>query len=293
MKRLIVLVTTLLLLAACGQQETSGNNNTEEPEQEEASQEITNEETESGKEDETQEKEKEEEESEEASESEDDEADQKPDSPMYKLTDAWNFEPINDAESKVVLLTIDDAPDQYAVEMAKILKKQKAPAIFFVNGHFIDSDEDKKKLKQIHDMGFPIGNHTNTHASLPDLSKKEQSEEIVGLNDKIEKIIGERPDFFRAPFGQNTDYSKQLAKEEGMLVMNWTYGYDWNEKYTNASDLADIMVNTSLLNNGANLLMHDREWTANALDDIIKGLKEKGYGLIDPDTIRVPGQSEE
>ena len=32
--------------------------------------------------------------------------------------------------------------------------------------------------------------------------------------------------------------------------------------------------------------MHDRKWTADALKEIIEGLREKGYDLIDPATIK-------
>ena len=51
--------------------------------------------------------------------------------------------------------------------------------------------------------------------------------------------------------------------------------------------LADIMVNTELLTVMALiLLMHDREWTAEALQDIVEGLRAKGYDFIDPATIQ-------
>ena len=63
--------------------------------------------------------------------------------PLYMLNEAnWSFKPIADAPSKVVLLTIDDAPDKRSLEMAKTLKALNAPAIFFVNGHFLDTDEE-------------------------------------------------------------------------------------------------------------------------------------------------------
>ncbi|MFG6116821.1 polysaccharide deacetylase family protein [Halobacillus sp. MO56] len=209
--------------------------------------------------------------------------------PMYELSGNWAFQPMDDqANEKVALLTIDDAPDKYSVEMAKTLNELGAPAIFFVNGHFLDTPEEEEKLKQIHELGFPIGNHTYSHSSLPSLTKEQQYEEIVGLNDRVEEIIGERPEFFRAPFGQNTEYTKQLAEEEGMLLMNWTYGYDWEKDYQSASAIAKIMVETPLLSDGANLLMHDREWTANGLEDIVTGLKEKGYELLDPALIKRP-----
>jgi peptidoglycan/xylan/chitin deacetylase (PgdA/CDA1 family) len=202
----------------------------------------------------------------------------------------WRVEPLTEeVESKVALLTIDDAPDQYAVEMAHILKDLDVPAIFFVNGHFLETDEKHENLKEIHELGFTIGNHTYNHPNLKDIPVEEQRKQLVTLNDKVEEIIGERPTFFRAPFGANTDDSLAIAREENMVVMNWTYGYDWEKQYQDRDALADIMVNTELLNDGANLLMHDREWTKNALKDIVTGLREKGYTFVDPQAIKGVG----
>ena len=126
--------------------------------------------------------------------------------------DNWSFKPIGDANPKVVLLTFDDAPDKYSLEIAKTLQRLQVPAIFFVNGHFLKSDEKKSMLKEIHDMGFSIGNHTYSHVNLKELTEEEQKREIVKLNNLVEGIIGERPKYFRAPFGSNTDYSKKLLQ---------------------------------------------------------------------------------
>ncbi|PRY83302.1 polysaccharide deacetylase family protein [Alkalibacterium olivapovliticus] len=191
-----------------------------------------------------------------------------------------------EANEQVALLTYDDAPDQYAVDIAEVLVEHDASAIFFVNGMYIESEEGQQMLRDIHEMGFPIGNHTHTHPSLPSLTEEEQTEEIMKTSDLVEEIIGERPRFFRAPFGQNTDHVRELVKEDGMVLMNWTYGYDWESGYMEAEPLADIMVNSELLRPGANLLMHDRSWTLEATPAIIEGLREKDYELVDPDLIR-------
>ncbi|MFJ5771252.1 polysaccharide deacetylase family protein [Psychrobacillus sp. NPDC093180] len=207
--------------------------------------------------------------------------------PLYELNPAnWTLQPIGDASPKAVLLTIDDAPDKYAVEMAKTLKDLDVPAIFFVNGHFLETDEQKANLKEIYDMSFAIGNHTQTHANLKDISEEQQQEEILNVNETVEAVIGEKPKFFRAPFGINTDFSRSLVENEGMQLMNWTYGYDWEKEYMNAESLKDIMVNTEYLTDGANLLMHDRKWTAEALPGIVEGFRAKGYDFIDPHTIK-------
>lgn len=191
-----------------------------------------------------------------------------------------------EANEQVALLTYDDAPDKYALDIAEVLAEHDAPAIFFVNGMYAENEEGREMLKEIYDMGFAIGNHTHTHPSLPSLSEEKQTEEIMKTSDLVEEITGERPRFFRAPFGQNTDHARQVVEDDGMILMNWTYGYDWEADYMEADALADIMVNTYLLRPGANLLMHDREWTLEATPAIIEGLREKDYELVNPDAIR-------
>ncbi|WP_083270681.1 polysaccharide deacetylase family protein [Bacillus marinisedimentorum] len=291
MKRMIIsLLAALVITSGCASGDTAGNNFEEEAEAAQTGEKAgvaTNpqEEKQSGESSEEQDAE------DETSDGEDRDIQQeeRDADPAYELKAAnWTLEPINDANGKVTLITIDDAPDKYGVEMAKTLKKLEAPAIFFVNGHFIDTDEEKERLKQIHEMGFPIGNHTYSHGRLDKLSVEKQTEEIVKLNNEIEAVTGERPKFFRAPFGINTDHSKKVVEEEGMLLMNWTYGYDWDKNYTTKEALSDIMINSPYLTDGANLLMHDREWTNAALEDIVAGLRGKGYEMLDPALIKVP-----
>ncbi|WP_078547403.1 polysaccharide deacetylase family protein [Litchfieldia alkalitelluris] len=211
------------------------------------------------------------------------------DDKLYKINSSnWSIEPIDpQTNKKVVLLTIDDAPDQYSVEMAKILKEHNVSAIFFVNGHFLQSEEGRLALREIVDLGHMIGNHTMNHHNLRDLTDKETNDEITTLNNLIEEVTGTSPVFFRAPFGINTEASLKIVASEEMSMMNWTYGYDWEKEFMSKDALADIMVNSPLLLDGANILMHDREWTKEALSDIVKGLRNKDYEIINPNTIKV------
>ena len=203
--------------------------------------------------------------------------------PQYQVKEAnWTAVPISDAKAKTVLVTIDDAPDQYALEMAETLAELDAGAIFFVNGHFLQTKEQKETLKKIHKLGFKIGNHTYSHANLKELPENKQKEEIIKVNRLVENIIGEKPEFFRAPFGSNTEYSRKVAEKEGMVLMNWTFGYDWEKEYQNKKALEKIMLTSPYLTDGAILLMHDRKWTKEALADIVKGYKKKGYDILDP-----------
>ena len=153
MKKEILLFASIVLLGGCGaedaQQADEGNSPTVIPDKKENKDETISQRIEAEKEAEEQ-------------EGKESVADPEPQlvQPQYKLKNDFSIESIANPQEKVVLLTIDDAPDKNALTMANTLKALNVKAIFFVNGHFIDSPEEGEILKQIHQMGFPIGNHT-------------------------------------------------------------------------------------------------------------------------------------
>lgn len=200
-----------------------------------------------------------------------------------------------DGNTQVALLTFDDAPQQpnsYTVEIAETVKSKDANAIFFVMGQFLTNEQARADIKTVYDMGFEIGNHSYSHPDFQSLTYDEQLEEIKSTNDLIEEITGERPRFLRAPYGQYNEDTIAIAAAEGMTIMNWTYGYDWVEEFMEGTALADVMVNSKYLGDGANLLMHDRPWTNDAIGAIIDGLRAKGITIVDPNLIESPEREE-
>lgn len=210
---------------------------------------------------------------------------------QYKINpNTFSVEPIDeensDEDEKLVLLTFDDAPYGNTMEIAEALEEKNVKALFFINGMYMEDEEGFETIQKVHDMGFEIGNHTHTHAKLDDYSQDDQLDEIVKTNDIIEEAIGERPRFFRAPHGIMTDYTKQVIEDENMTWMNWSFGYDWESEYQDSAALTDITLNTELLSDGSNILMHDREWTAEAVPEIVDGLIEQGFTIVDPKLIQ-------
>lgn len=200
-----------------------------------------------------------------------------------------------DGNTQVALLTFDDAPQQpnsYTVEIAETVKSKDANAIFFVMGQFLSNEQARADIKTVYDMGFEIGNHSYSHPDFQSLTYEEQLEEIKSTNDLIEEITGERPRFLRAPYGQYNEDTIAIAAAEGMTIMNWTYGYDWVEEFMEGTALADVMVNSKYLGDGANLLMHDRPWTNDAIGAIVDGLRAKGITIVDPNVIESPEREE-
>lgn len=80
---------------------------------------------------------------------------------------------------------------------------------------------------------------------------------------------------------------KEAAKNHGMLYMTWSNGsLDWDKS---AKDKPDEVIRNVLeqLHPGANILMHELKWTADALDELLATLESKGYGFIDPASIEI------
>ncbi|MFJ8452078.1 polysaccharide deacetylase family protein [Aerococcus urinaeequi] len=196
-----------------------------------------------------------------------------------------------DANPNVVLATVDDVPRKLpetptsSVEEAQAMADRGIYGIFFVNGMYLqgeDGEEGRQALKEIADMGHVIGNHTLTHYSLDQVPDEETlRHEIIGNQDIIEEVIGYRPQFFRPPHGIEAPGLEGILEEENMVSMNWSYGFDWDENYSDPATLADVMVNTEFLSPGANLLMHDLTWTNEAMPAILDGIQAKGYEFVD------------
>lgn len=196
-----------------------------------------------------------------------------------------------DANPNVVLATVDDVPRKLpetptsSVEEAQAMADRGIYGIFFVNGMYLqgeDGEEGRQALKEIADMGHVIGNHTLTHYSLDQVPDEETlRHEIIGNQDIIEEVIGYRPQFFRPPHGIEAPGLEGILEEENMVSMNWSYGFDWDENYSDPETLADVMVNTEFLSPGANLLMHDLTWTNEAMPAILDGIQAKGYEFVD------------
>lgn len=279
LKKLPILLLTGLLLAGCaGNEQENGDGSQEQSTSSESSEASTN----NGSED---------------AESIDQDADTNEETDnqvanYYIDPETSSVLPANeDANPNVVLATVDDVPRKLpetptsSVEEAQTMADRGIYGIFFVNGMYLqgeDGEEGRQALKEIADMGHVIGNHTLTHYSLDQVPDEETlRHEIIGNQDIIEEVIGYRPQFFRPPHGIEIPELEEILEEENMVAMNWSYGFDWDENYSDPATLADVMVNTEFLSPGANLLMHDLTWTNEAMPAILDGIQVKGYEFVD------------
>ncbi|MGG4142889.1 polysaccharide deacetylase family protein [Paenibacillus algorifonticola] len=205
---------------------------------------------------------------------------------LYKMDSVYRFKPLDkETTDKAVLLTFDDGPHNREVltSLLDTLDKHKAKAIFFVNGYRVKANPDLLTL--IHERGQTIGNHSWDHINLKKESAAKVEQQVADVQDSVMKLTGEAPKFFRPPYGSGNDSVKEIVKNHGMLYMTWSNGsLDWEQKSPGDPDkvVASVLEQLHL---GANILMHELAWTAEALDELLTQLEDKGYGFIDPASI--------
>lgn len=185
-----------------------------------------------------------------------------------------------------VYLTFDDGPSRHTAEILDILKKNDIKATFFLIGK--TDEHSKEMMRQIVSQGHTIAIHTYTHqydqiySSVEDYLK-----DFYKIYELIYNTTGVKPDIFRFPGGSVNSHNQKIYQDliEEMDRRGFTY-YDWNVSAEDASSKAtsrSISNNITygvLRNSRSIVLLHDfesRTATMDALDGIIKDLKDYGY----------------
>ena len=112
------------------------------------------------------------------------------------------------------------------------------------------------------------------------LSKEECLEEIQKPHEKIKKLTGKDMFLFRPPYGDYNNTLVEAVEEAKYYCIQWNVdSLDWKDY--DAPALVNKVCNHKNLSNGTIILCHNgAKHTAEALDEIITTLKEKGYEFV-------------
>ena len=159
-------------------------------------------------------------------------------------------------------------------QLINILGKYKIKATFFVVGSWVDKYPES--VKQLSEAGHDIGNHSNTHPHMPQLTAEKMTNELNSCNAKIEKITGVKPILFRAPYGDYNNLMINTVKNLGMYTIQWDVdSRDWKNEYTTDMIIKGVTDNVK---EGSIVLFHNAAVnTPEALPIVIEKLIAKGY----------------
>ena len=196
---------------------------------------------------------------------------------------------------KVVYLTFDDGPSENTAKILDILDKYNAKATFFVTGNH---PEYIKYMKRAAKEGHTIGLHTYTH-NYSQLYSSEEAyfDDLQQISDMVEDVTGKKSKVIRFPGGSSNmisaNYVDGLMTTLTQKVQEQGYQYfDWNVDSTDASGngvpVSQLVENATASDDQyINILMHDtdaKDTTVEALPEIIKYYKDKGYVFLGLDT---------
>ena len=198
---------------------------------------------------------------------------------------------LGDTTKKEIYLTFDNGYENgYTNQILDVLKKQQAPATFFVTGHYLKTAPEQ--VKRMVKEGHIVGNHSWSHPDMTVLTDGAIKSELLRVKEETERLTGQKTmNYLRPPRGVFNERTMKIAKDEGYYHIFWSLAYkDWivNEQKGAAYAHAQVLKQ---IHPGAILLIHTvSKDNADALDSIITDLKKQGYVFKSLDDLMISKQ---
>lgn len=186
---------------------------------------------------------------------------------------------------KRAALTFDDGPDSWVTPMVlDILKSNNVKANFFFLG--TQMKYFPGVVERAYNEGHLILNHSFSHPHFTELSKQEIKNQIIYTREEIKSIIGKRPSLVRPPYGETNVRVLATARETKNKIVIWsTDSMDWVPGIEKHEVIQNVLYN---VRPGEIILMHSgpgQKTVISTLPEIIKGLKARGFSIVDLGTM--------
>ena len=178
-----------------------------------------------------------------------------------------------------VALSFDAAwGNEDTAQIMDILAKHNVKVTFFMTGGWVESFPED--VKYIASQGHDLGNHSENHKNMSQLSDEEIRSELQKVHDKVKTLTGQDMTLFRPPYGDYDDQVITVSRDMGYYPVQWDVdSLDWKDYGTES--IIKTVLNHKHLGNGSIILMHNgAKYTPAALDAVITGLQDAGYELV-------------
>ncbi|WP_340005705.1 polysaccharide deacetylase family protein [Paenibacillus sp. FSL K6-0276] len=186
--------------------------------------------------------------------------------------------------AKEVAFTFDDGPDPcYTPQVLDLLKEHDVKATFFVLGKKAEQFPDL--IQRMHREGHQIGIHNYTHTSnwcyLPWTNRRKQVDRTADI---VKRITGERPIFYRPPWGLLNLGDLVLIRRSYRIVLWSVMVGDWKASVSAAQLKHDLLKK---IKPGSIIVLHDNGDTPGAdreaplnmvtgLEEVLKEIPRRG-----------------
>jgi len=193
---------------------------------------------------------------------------------------------------RIVALTFDAGANGDGVDaILRTLARERVPATFFLTGRFADS---YPTLARRMSAAGRLGNHSVNHPHLPLLTDARMQAQITGAETTLRRVTGKNPrPLFRFPFGDSTPREIRRVDALGYVAVGWTVDtLGWQGTSGGRSTASVLRRVLAAKTPGEIVLMHvgshptdHSTLDANAVPQVISGLRAAGYGFVTLDTL--------
>ncbi len=184
-----------------------------------------------------------------------------------------------ETQEKQIALTFDAAwGNEDTQQIMDILDKHGVKVTFFMTGGWVEKFPDD--VKMIYEKGHDLGNHSQNHKNMSQITDSEKESELMKVHDKVKELTGYEMFLFRPPYGDYDNAVVKTAKKCGYYTIQWDVdSLDWKDY--GVDSIIKTVSEHKHLGNGSIILCHNgAKYTAQALDAMITKLKEAGYTFV-------------
>jgi probable sporulation protein (polysaccharide deacetylase family) len=165
--------------------------------------------------------------------------------------------------------------EEYLPVMFKAMAEENIHITFFIGGSW--ARKHPELVKEMALNGHELANHSFTHPHPNALTKEQNKDQIRKTEELIYAITEQKTMLYAPPYGEFNQTVLQAADELGYKTIMWTADtIDWQRP---PADVIKARV-LKKVQNGAIILMHPTEPTAEALPSLMKELKQQGYEIV-------------
>ncbi len=178
----------------------------------------------------------------------------------------------------LVVLTFDDGNKSDFANVPKVLKKHGFGATFYVTEGlgFLNNPQNYlswEQIRQLHEMGYEIGNHTQHHRNVTRLKAEEFAASLAHIDKRCAENKITKPVTFCFPGFQDNHASVKVLEEHGFLFARRGVGPEYKDPGKGARGPAyDPKVDDPLLvpttgYDGPDWKMEDLKWAVDQAKD--------------------------
>lgn len=212
----------------------------------------------------------------------------------YLITRIWGLGvEMEGGGAPQVAFTFDDGPDPlYTPKLLDLLKRRGIKATFFLLGSKVE--QNPELTRRIHQEGHQIGIHNYSHLPNWIMSPRHiRLRHVHRSADIIERITGNRPTFYRPPWGMLNMGDLFYLRKSYRIVLWSVMGRDWKLQ-SSGKPLKEQLKNR--IGPGSIILLHDSgdTWGAEeeapyrmieGLEEVLEDVRLKGYTCLRTDEL--------